>query len=190
LWHDLVGTEFVAHVFAVMAAAQRHTFQVLTKRPGRMHAMLGDTGFWDKVTAAAVDLGAPPAAVAASERRRLPNLWLGVSIELQRWAPVRLDKLARVTAGAVRFASCEPLLGPLDLSPWLGSSLDWVIAGAESGPAARVMDEDWVRALRDQCVNARVAFFYKQAATARGRKIPTPQLDGRIWTQMPTAVSA
>jgi hypothetical protein len=112
-----------------------------------------------------------------------------------------------------RFLSCEPLLGPIGLQAamWtLGSErrhgqgashvhvggccarlhgLDWVIAGAESGPGARRMDPDWVRALREQCTAAGAAFFYKQDADRRGRKIPTPELDGRTWTQMPTAAS-
>jgi protein gp37 len=187
LWHERVDTGLVARVFAVMAVAKRHTFQVLTKRPGRMRAMLADDDFWSRVTAAALELDPPPAALAAIEVRRLPNLWLGVSIELQRWAPVRLNKLARVNAAAVRFASCEPLLGPLDLRPWLGGSLHWLIAGAESGPGSRAMDPNWVRSLRDQCVDADVAFFYKQDADRHGRKIPTPSLDGRVWTQMPAA---
>lgn len=189
LWHERVETALVAHVFAVMAVAERHTFQVLTKRPGRMRAMLADDQFWTRVTAAAHELDPTPTALAAIGARRLPNLWLGVSIELQRWAPVRLGTLARVSAAAVRFASCEPLLGPLDLRPWLGTGLHWVIAGAESGPGARMMDTHWVRALRDQCVAADIAFFYKQDADTRGRKIPTPMLDGRIWTQMPVAVA-
>lgn len=61
-----------------------------------------------------------------------------------------------------RFASCEPLLGALDVRPWLGGGLDWVIAGGESGPRARPMHPDWARSLRDQCQVACVAFFFKQ----------------------------
>jgi protein gp37 len=162
VWHDLVETDLIARAFAVMAVAERHTFQVLTKRPGRMHSMLGDAGFWDLVRAAAVELGAAAPAMSAVEEGKLPNLWLGVSVESGKWAPVRLEKLAATTAGAVRFASCEPLLGELDLRPWLSGSLDWVIAGGESGPGARPMHPEWARVLRDQCAEAGVPFFFKQ----------------------------
>jgi protein gp37 len=163
LWHDAVDTEFAARVFAVIALSERHTFQVLTKRAGRMQSVLASDGFWRLVRAALADHGQPsPSAEAAVNARFLPNLWLGVSIESQKWAAVRLDKLAATTAGAVRFASCEPLLGPLDLRPWLGPGLDWVIAGGESGPRARPMHPAWVRSLRDQCGVARVPYFFKQ----------------------------
>jgi protein gp37 len=163
LWHDAVDLDFLARVFAVMALADRHTFQVLTKRPGRMHSVLASGQFWGLVRATLGDHGPPsPGAAEAVDARRLPNLWLGVSVESQKWAGVRLDKLAATTAGAVRFASCEPLLGTLDLRPWLGSGLDWVIAGGESGPRARPMHPAWVRSLRDQCEEASVPYFFKQ----------------------------
>jgi protein gp37 len=163
LWYDAVDVEFFARVFAVIALAERHTFQVLTKRPGRMHSTLVSGQFWDLVREGLRDYGPPsPAAVAAVDARHLPNLWLGVSVESEKWAPVRLDKLAATAAGAVRFASCEPLLGPLDLRPWLGSGLDWVIAGGESGPRARPMAAAWARSLRDQCQASGVPYFFKQ----------------------------
>ncbi len=127
------------------------------------------------------------AAESVLETRFLPNLWLGVSVELQKWTPVRLDKLAATSAGAVRFASCEPLLGALDLRPWLGSGLDWVIVGGESRPGARPMHPDWARSLRDQCQAFDVPFFFKFLVQVGG---PTPkaggrQLDGRTWDGMP-----
>ena len=102
----------------------------------------------------------------------LPNAWLGVSVETQRWARVRLPELAR-TLAAVRFASCEPLLSELDLKPWLGFGLDWVIAGGESGPGARPMHPRWARMLRDQCVAADVPYFFKQW----GAHLPVPVED-------------
>ncbi len=163
LWHDAVGVDLLVRVFAVMALADRHTFQVLTKRPGRMHSMLASGQFWSLVRTALHEYGPPsPAAEAAVDSGHLPNLWLGVSVESQKWAAVRLDKLAATTAGAVRFASCEPLLGPMDLRPWLGSGLDWVIAGGESGPRARPMHPVWARSLRDQCEEAGIPYFFKQ----------------------------
>jgi len=165
LWHEAVDADFIVRVFAVVIVAEKHTFQMLTKRPGRMHSMLASGQFWGLVRATLPDYGPPsPAAEAAVDARFLPNLWLGVSVESQKWA-FRLDKLAATTAGAVRFASCEPLLGELDLRPWLGSGLDWVIAGGESGPKSRPAHPDWVRSLRDQCQMSGVPYFFKLLCT-------------------------
>lgn len=179
LWHDAVDAEFVARVFAVVALAERHTFQILTKRAGRMHSVLASDGFWAQVRDVLDDYGRPsPAAKAAVGARFLPNLWLGVSVESQKWA-VRLGKLAATMAGAVRFVSCEPLLGPLDLRPWLGSGLDWVIAGGESGWRARPMHPAWVRSLRDQCEDSGVPYFFKQRGQwtwDRGSGQPEPHV--------------
>lgn len=94
LWHDAVGADLIAQVFAVIAVARQHTFQVLTKRPGRMCSLLGDDGFWGDVGKAAAAYGPSPKAMAAISGQFLPNLWLGVSVETQKWAPVRLGKLA------------------------------------------------------------------------------------------------
>ena len=162
LWRDAVGADLIARVFAVIAVAEQHTFQVLTKRPGRMHSLLSDEAFWHQVQKAAAEYGPSPEAMAAIDGQFLPNLWLGVSVETQKWASVRLDKLAATSAAAVRFASCEPLLGELDIRPWLAGSLQWVIAGGESGPGARPMHPDWARSLRDQCQDAGVPYFFKQ----------------------------
>lgn len=162
LWHDAVGADLIARVFAVIAVAEQHTFQVLTKRPGRMASLLGDDGFWGQVEDAVAEYGPSPQVLAAVDCRFLPNLWLGVSVESQKWARVRLDRLAGVCAAATRFVSAEPLLGALDLRPWLGSGLEWVIAGGESGPRSRPMHPDWARSLRDQCIEAGVPFFFKQ----------------------------
>lgn len=172
LWHDDVPADFITRVFAVIALAERHTFQVLTKRPARMRAFLASGTFWKWVRQAAEGYGPlPSAAEAAIGSRFLPNLHLGVSVESQRWAPVRLGKLAATTCGPVRFASCEPLLGPLDLRPWLGSGLDWVIVGGESGPGARPMDLAWARDIVAQCRMAGVPVFVKQLGSAAGREL-------------------
>ncbi|TJZ98848.1 DUF5131 family protein [Actinacidiphila oryziradicis] len=146
----------------MIAVAEQHTYQVLTKRPGRMHSLLADPGFWAQVEEAAAEYDPSPEARKAIERQRMPNLWLGVSVETQKWAPIRLDKLAATRTAAVRFVSCEPLLGELDLRPWLTSGLDWVIAGGESGPRARPMHPRWALGLRDQCLAADVPYFFKQ----------------------------
>jgi protein gp37 len=141
LFHEAVDTDFVARVFATMGAASHHTFQVLTKRPGRMASLLSSREFLDTVLQHRANCRTRPTGEAAREPELsdvwpLPDVWLGVSVETQKWAAVRLPLLAR-TAAAVRFVSCEPLLGSLDLRAWLGTDLDWVIAGGESGPRAR-----------------------------------------------------
>jgi protein gp37 len=191
LWHEAVDTNLIARVFAVIAVADKHTFQVLTKRPGRMHSLLTDDGFWAQVREAAAEHGPSPQATEAIEGRFLPNLWLGVSVETQKWAPVRLGKLTATSVAAVRFASCEPLLGELDIRPWLGDGLDWVIVGGESGPRARPMHPAWARSLRDQCAAADVRFFFKQwgafAPESDGHDrggIAFIDRRGRGWTRM------
>lgn len=133
------------------------------------------------------------------------NIWLGTSVEDQRRADERIPLLLD-TPAAVHWISAEPLLGPVDLDNlrdgaydaitgcgdrerldvWEPSpSLDWVVVGSESGPSARPCDIDWVRGIRNQCSSAGVAFFWKQAATPRGRKISLPELDGRQWLEYP-----
>ncbi len=142
------------------------------------------------------------------------SIWLGVSTEDQQRADERIPLLLS-TPAAVRFISYEPALERLDLRRYLAGrmarkvfrdaggtdegaipqhlrfppSLDWVIAGAESGPGRRPMDEDWVRSVRDQCVAAEVPFFYKQRIGADGRKESTPELDGQRWTQFPEVLN-
>lgn len=140
----------------------------------------------------------------------LPNVWIGATVEDQQRADERIPHLFRVPA-AVRFLSCEPLLGPVDLAPWLWwetaenwhgererglyRDLHWVIAGGESGPKARPTHPDWARALRDQCTEARVPFFWKQhgdllpacQATEPVQKVrpvehPSPHTQGRVNT--------
>jgi protein gp37 len=156
LFHEDVPADFIARVFAVMDAAQRHTFQVLTKRSGRLAAL---------------------AAV-------LPwpgNVWAGVSVESADYLR-RIDDL-RLVPAVVRFVSLEPLLGPLPALDLTG--IDWVIVGGESGPGARPVDPDWVREIRDQCLSAGVPFFFKQWGGTR-KKAAGRLLDGRAWDEMPS----
>jgi protein gp37 len=161
LFHPDIPFEFVERVFDVMVRAERHTFQILTKR----HEYL--------------------AQVAAS----LPwpaNVWMGVSIENKRWVR-RADYLRRVPA-AVRFISAEPLLGPLSGLDLAG--IDWLIAGGESGHHARPVQVEWLRELRDVCEEADVAFFFKQWG-GRTPKAGGRELDGREWSLLPlTEVSS
>ena len=169
-FHKRVPFEFIDDMVDVMIEHPQHTFQVLTKRPGRAVA-------WMK-------------AAGPIAPELLANVWFGTSVENQKYAP-RLDVLARMP-GVLRFVSAEPLLGPLDLSKWLkDGSLHWVIAGGESGPRARPMETDWVRDLRDQCESAGVPFFFKQYGGRKGKRSGDEAvLDGRTWQQFPnTAVN-
>lgn len=116
---------------------------LLTKRPGSIGSLVPWTDVWPK------------------------NVWLGTTVEDQTWASKRLPNLLKHPA-ARRFLSCEPLLGAIDLSKWLGLnretefSIDWVIAGGESGSRSRPMLPGWARCLRDQCRRAAIPFHFKQ----------------------------
>lgn len=177
LFHQDVPDEYVVQVFVAMALAPQHTFQVLTKRHARMRSLLADCDFWPAVQRAsrplANDCGLDWLESLPPARRAwpLPNVWLGVSVESQQWADIRIPALLD-TPAAVRFLSCEPLLGPVNLDPWRNPGetvggpadrrIDWVIVGGESGTGARPMHPDWARSLRDQCVAAGVPFLFKQ----------------------------
>jgi protein gp37 len=126
LFHDAIPDDYIAKVFAVMAAAPQHTFQVLTKRHGRMRSLLSSYDFRELVfTATNLDTGE-----THGDRWPLPNVWLGVSVENQHWADIRIPKLLD-TPAAVRFLSCEPLLGPIDL---IGQGGNTVGAGVYALP--------------------------------------------------------
>jgi protein gp37 len=185
LFHDEALYGWIVKVFSVMARCERHTFQVLTKRADRMRQLLESSRFIEDVYAAACR-----ADPSLADRWHWPmrNVWLGVSAERQKEAADRIPVLLESPA-AVRFVSCEPLLGPLDLTclqdsrafartvnaltgestgnddrphARSGARIDWVIAGGESGYGARPMHPDWARSLRDQCAAAKVKFFFKQ----------------------------
>ena len=178
LFHDQVPEEYIAKVFAIMLLAQRHTFQVLTKRHGRMRSLLNSHAFWTRVLYEAIDPELP-----AGDRdglqlslHYLPNVWLGVSTENQQWADIRIPALLD-TPAAVRFLSAEPLLGRINLrKEWgWGPGIDWIIVGGESGHGARPMHPDWARALRDQRNKVGAAFLFKQW----GEWTPLAPLDNR-----------
>ena len=123
------------------------------------------------------------------------NVWLGTTAESQKWADIRIDVLSKIPA-RVRFLSCEPLLGYVDLSRWL-EDIDWVIAGGESGGKARPMQLAWARALRDQCTEAGVAFLFKQWGNWRpdgevmermSKKAAGRLLDDRTWDEYPVSM--
>lgn len=188
LFHESVPDEFIDQVFAVMALASQHTFQVLTKRPERMHKYFEFHFTRSKCGRLASDMtGIRDDAAGIGDVRvsnmqfPLPNVWLGVTVENQQAADERIPLLLQ-TPAAVRWVSMEPLLGPVDLKhgewippqgggskvnlfrPWETPlpSLDWVIVGGESGTNARPMHPNWVRSLRDQCAAAGVPFLFKQ----------------------------
>jgi protein gp37 len=207
LFHDGLTNEQIAAVFGVMAACQHHTFQILTKRAKRMREwfrwvesqLIGEQPMRPSaVCCEQTDKAWPGGGMDIAEYRRrrwtstpiqwpLPNVWLGVSVENQAAADERIPDLL-ATPAAVRFLSCEPLLGPLELRRYLAGAgarrvmeqypcdpatipahlkpppeLHWVIAGCESGPGARACDVDWLRSLRDQCARVGVPIFVKQA---------------------------
>lgn len=164
LFHDDVDVAWLHGVFDVISACAQHTFMVLTKRPERMFNFFAGTS--------GAGLNVEP----------MPNLWLGVSVENQAAATDRIGWLLD-TPAAVRFVSCEPLLGPVDLLPWM-ASLDWVIVGGESGPGARPMHPYWVRNIRDLVVDYERPFFFKQWG-GRDKKLLGRGLDGRTWDQFP-----
>jgi protein gp37 len=196
--HEAISDEFLAAVWATVfwtsPAAQAlparakatHTYQILTKRPARMRTWLrawSDPQQRRDMLALAADKGwATPSDVEHADAMPavLPNVWLGTSIELDDYT-LRADHLRRAPA-AIRFLSLEPLLGPL---PTLNlDGIDWVIAGGESGPGFRPIDLDWVRDIRDQCLQRDVKFFFKQVGGLRP-KSGGRDLDGRTWDQMP-----
>jgi protein gp37 len=162
LWHERVPDEFVGRVFETMFRANHHTYQILTKRPDRMRDWF------------AREVGRRWA------NKPMPHVWLGTSIELDRWTH-RADEL-RVTPAAVRFISAEPLLGPLSSLNLFG--IDWLIVGGESGSNHRPMRSEWVRELRQRAADADVAFFFKQWG-GRTPKAGGRELDGRIWNEFP-----
>lgn len=157
LFHDDVPLDYIERVFDVMRRAHWHRFQVLTKRANRL-AELSPRLTWS------------------------PNIWMGVSVESDKYC-ARIDAL-RATAAAVKFLSLEPLLGPLHRLDLRG--IDWVIVGGESGPDARPMDPAWALDLRDQCRRAHVPFFFKQWG-GTNKKLTGRVLDGRTWDEMPRA---
>lgn len=155
LFHARVPIGFVQRVFDVIADTPQHTYQVLTKRSTRLRRLAGQLDW--------------PA-----------NLWMGVSVE-DDTRLFRVDDLRTVPA-AVRFLSCEPLVGSL---PGLNlAGIGWVIVGGESGPVHRPMDPSWVTDIRDRCADVGVPFFFKQWG-GRTPKAGGRSLDGRIWHEMP-----
>lgn len=156
LFHKDVPQEYRQRIFQVMNECTRHTFQILTKRPEEL-VKVQDQFNWTS------------------------NIWIGVTVESAQYLS-RVDQLRQVPAH-VRFLSCEPLLGPLgqfDLS-----GIHWVIAGGESGPGARPVQEAWVTELKDWSKQCHTPFFFKQWGGVH-RRLNGRLLEGREWNEMPT----
>jgi protein gp37 len=198
LFHEAIPFEFIDKVFAVMGRCQHHTFQVLTKRPARMLEYYNSDPY-QRILNASYSLNLPKghSLGAGIDNPNTPgawgwkHVWLGVSVENQQTANERIPILLQ-TPAAIRFLSCEPLLGPVTLPLHSGAinpvcitcsgsgkvngircprkcidgknpfAIDWIIAGGESGKDARPMNPYWVRSLRDQSVKAGIPFFFKQ----------------------------
>lgn len=156
LFHERMPLEYLKQVFEVMSECDKHIFQILTKRQERLLELAPELPWPD-------------------------NVWMGVSVENQTFVH-RVDYLREVPA-AVRFLSCEPLIGPLELDL---RGIHWVIVGGESGSGHRPIEAQWVRDIRDQSVDAGAAFFFKQwggqTPKAGGR-----ELDGHTYDEMPNA---
>jgi protein gp37 len=155
LFHTDVPISYIEDVFAVMRRADWHQYQVLTKRSERLLEL-------------------------SPRLEWAPHIWMGVSVENKSYAG-RIDDLRR-TKAYVKFLSLEPLLGPLYKLNLRG--IDWAIVGGESGPGARTVDAAWVADIRDQCVRAGVAFFFKQWGGVQKKKTGR-ELEGRTWDEMP-----
>lgn len=158
LFHEDVPTEYIMRVFDVMNRAHWHQYQVLTKRSDRVLELSKDLPW-------------------------APQIWMGVSVETEKYK-VRIDDL-RKTGAQVKFLSLEPLLGSLGKLNLRG--IDWAIVGGESGPGARPPGSEWVTDIRDQCVKAEVAFFFKQWGGVQKKKTGRT-LEGRTWDEMPVQI--
>jgi protein gp37 len=155
LFHEDVPLDYIQQVFDVMNRATWHQYQVLTKRSERV-------------------------AELSPHLKWAPHIWMGVSVESEEYLS-RIDHL-RKTGAHVKFLSLEPLLGPLAKMNLRG--IDWAIVGGESGPGARPVNPDWITDIRDQCIEAGVAFFFKQWGGVHKKKAGR-ELEGRTWDEMP-----
>jgi protein gp37 len=169
VFHEEMTDAAIDRVFAVMAATPQHRYVILTKRQKKMQAYMADPATAGRVAAAIAVLGRdgkveswPPA-----------NVWLGVTTENQKEAERRVPTLLQ-TPAAVRFVAAEPLLSAVEFKPeWLpgagaaGPTIDWVMGGGESGPNARPIQLDWVRALRDQCARTGTPFYWNDWGAAK-----------------------
>jgi len=195
LFHEDIPFDFIDRVFAVMALTPQHTYQILTKRPGRMREFV--LRLWKDISLiqrVAREMGHTFMFEGLSLLAwPLSNVWLGVTAENQHFADERIPLLLQ-TPAAVRFVSYEPALSELKLRwDWVSGGkpkpkLDWIIAGGESGPGARPMHPEWARSVLEQCQAAGVPFFMKQGSQAnwedfKNLKSFTPDLQVREYPE-------
>lgn len=202
VFHEDLAFDEIDSMFAVMICAPRHRFQVLTKRSDVMFRYMdrlttseGARKVAERARAICEDAKVSPFGtdVFSAVRDLLaegppPNVWLGVSVENQQAAYERIPDLVHSPA-AVRFLSCEPLLGPVTIIPEYMEKIDWVIVGGESasGDRSRPMHPQWVRNLRDVCEKSQTAFFFKQwgnwmpvaGEPAKGGTVRSVTIDGK-----------
>ncbi len=194
LFHEDVPEDYIWRVIETAWKADHHIFLILTKRPARMLDVLTRSCWWNNDTPR--------------------NIWLGVSVEDQKTADERIPLLLQIPA-AKRFVSIEPMLGPVDLEPFLvfydqngepyaskckkdGSPvIDWVILGGETGPKARPMHSDWARSIREQCMEAGIPFFFKHHGAwwckqfnCHPKDYPAKELDGKEYREVPQCYGA
>lgn len=155
LFHEEVPVSFIKNVFEIMNSCPQHTFQILTKRSGRLKEL-------------------------SRELRWAHNIWMGVSVENTETTN-RIKDLVK-TKARVKFVSCEPLIGPIKRLPL--KDIDWIIVGGESGPHSRVMEKQWAVSIRNRCIRHGVPYFFKQWGGAR-KKAKGRILEGRTWDEMP-----
>ncbi|HRV02478.1 MAG TPA: DUF5131 family protein [Mesotoga sp.] len=158
LFHEKVPYDVIGKIYETMLDNQHCTFYVLTKRPGKLLRALekgyvSQTGF----------------------------IWHGVSVENQQTADTRLNVLTKMRYSPL-FVSIEPMLGPVDLTPWI-SKLNWVILGGETGPGARAVREEWIADVKNLCVENNVPFFFKKWGSAAKRK--DRLFEGKEWNEIP-----
>lgn len=166
LFHEAVSDAFISAVWDIMQRTPYHQYQILTKRPERMRAVL-----------------------QARVPKPLPNVWLGTSVE----AADVIDRInhLRLTPAAIRFISFEPLIAPVGTVNLSG--IHWAIVGGESGKSARPIHEDWIDEIHNQCVEAGTAFFFKQWGTwgkdnkRRSKKANGREYRGQTWDEMPVS---
>lgn len=156
LFHKNVPFSFIKEIFQTMKNTPWHTYQILTKRAHRLE-QVAEKLEWSK------------------------NIWVGVSVEGQNFTD-RIHHLKNVPAH-VRFLSIEPLVSPINNLPL--ERVDWVIVGGESGPHARPLEAEWVRTIRDICLQEHVPFFFKQWGGTR-KTVTGRILDGKKWDQFPS----
>jgi len=215
VFHENVPRDFIVEIFSMMALAHWHTFQVLTKRPERMQQLLSEQTFIDDVIFAA---SLQNSNHKHERNKRLgknhpglswplKNVWLGVSVENQKAANERVPLLIK-TPATIRFLSCEPLLEGVDLRGLLGlcygcqtcgfvtghlmgperSPIHWAIIGGESGAGFRPMKSEWALNLKHQCIQAGIAFYFKQDADQKAGQRPylvEKNGDAYYWRQFP-----